>query len=110
VRSRSATLVLAGPLDAIPSLDSKTSLYFLPWAAAKSHFCFQGNHGLLSHKARAKYAFDFVFGQLKKVVRLQVRSTQSFHARMRELKNGFVGGIFRQYLPQEPDFMLKFFE
>jgi len=29
---------------------------------------------------------------------------------MREPKNGFVGGILWQYLPQEPDFMRQFFE
>jgi len=27
-----------------------------------------------------------------------------------ELKNGFVGRIFRQYFPQEHNFMRKFFE
>ena len=50
----------------------------------------------------------FVFGQLKKVV--PVASEKYAIIFMRELKNGFVGGIFRQYLPQEPDYMLKFFE
>lgn len=49
----------------------------------------------------------FVLGQLKEVV--PVAGQQYAIIFMRELKNGFVGGIFRQYLPQEPNFMCKFF-
>jgi len=50
----------------------------------------------------------FVFGQLKEVV--PVASQKHAIIVMRELKNGFVGRIFRQYFPQERDFMRKFFE
>jgi hypothetical protein len=50
----------------------------------------------------------FVFGQLKEVV--TVAGEKYAITVMCELKNGFVGGIFRQYLPQEPNFMCKFFE
>ena len=46
--------------------------------------------------------------QLKEVV--PVAGQQYAVIFMREVKNGFVGGFFRQYLPQKPDFMPKFFE
>ena len=50
----------------------------------------------------------FMFGQLKEVI--PVAGEKYAIIVMGKLKNGFVGGILRQYLPQEPDFMRKFFE
>jgi len=50
----------------------------------------------------------FAFGQLKEVV--PVAGQKYAIIVMRKLKNGFFGGILRQYFPQEHDFMGKFFE
>jgi murein DD-endopeptidase MepM/ murein hydrolase activator NlpD len=52
--------VLAGPLKPDSGPEPGDSKYFLPWEPRRSHFCFQGNAGLLSHKGRCKFAWDFL--------------------------------------------------
>lgn len=52
-------LLLTGPenLDAFPP--AETSPYLLPWPPGIRYLCVQGVRGVVSHRGRSRYAYDF---------------------------------------------------
>ncbi|MGE0632383.1 MAG: M23 family metallopeptidase [Pseudobdellovibrionaceae bacterium] len=52
--------ILGGVLTENLYPPNNASPYLLPWKKGESHFCFQGNNGVLSHKNRTQYAWDFL--------------------------------------------------
>jgi murein DD-endopeptidase MepM/ murein hydrolase activator NlpD len=50
---------LAGATPDEPA-GARPSPYRLPWPEGVSRLCIQGNQGIVSHKGRGRYSFDFV--------------------------------------------------
>lgn len=53
-------LILGESLPPGIHLNRLQSNYWLPWQSGVSHFCFQGNNGLLRHQGRGQFAWDFL--------------------------------------------------
>jgi murein DD-endopeptidase MepM/ murein hydrolase activator NlpD len=51
--------VATGPEDLSQYPPAAESPYRLPWASGQSHLCVQSNRGVVSHRGRERYAYDF---------------------------------------------------
>lgn len=55
-----AYVLLTGPGDLSLYPARESSPYKLPWPAGQSSLCCQSNRGVVSHRGREEYAFDFL--------------------------------------------------